>query len=460
MQLSRFVVRYQDVRPGEHILYSVLLDRYLGIDDATQESLDRWTAGGWPANQDERALALTLIEEGFVVQEREEDDAALRAHLETAREGLAGTMMITLLPTLQCNLACDYCFQKDSPSFTKMDQSTELSTLLWILRTVDERKLHTLKVHYFGGEPTTRKDFCLRTAEVLQAAMAARCGRFEWIMTTNGVLLDLPFVRAMTGFGQGAIKVTLDGDKDTHDRTRKFRDGRGSFDQIFENIVACAPYVKISVGGNFFPGQAASYERLLARLESSGLSGKLASVRFKPVVDVDRGATQSCRSCDHGEGDGGDEVRTLVQLNAAVTRRRLGPVQGEVLESMLGPCELHWKNNYTIDPEGNVYKCPAVAGRAEMAVSSVRGLSSADREAAREKPAPLLELRPWEKCGDCPYLPVCLGGCLGGQWLKNGRIDEVSCKRESFTAAFRESVVRRYLAEFTAPEDGWQSATA
>jgi len=37
MQLSRFVVAYQDVRPGEHVLYSVLTDRYAGIDAATQE---------------------------------------------------------------------------------------------------------------------------------------------------------------------------------------------------------------------------------------------------------------------------------------------------------------------------------------------------------------------------------------------------------------------------------------
>jgi uncharacterized protein len=101
---------------------------------------------------------------------------------------------------------------------------------------------------------------------------------------------------------------------------------------------------------------------------------------------------------------------------------------------------LHWKNNYTIDPNGLVYKCPAVAGRPEMAVTTVRGGS--------EKVAPLVALRPWEQCGDCPYLPVCVGGCLGGKYLKTGRTDQVACKKESFEASFHESVVSRYLAEF------------
>src|SRR5205823_12637151 len=36
MQLSRFVVSYRNVRDGEHVLYSVLSDRYVGIDQATR----------------------------------------------------------------------------------------------------------------------------------------------------------------------------------------------------------------------------------------------------------------------------------------------------------------------------------------------------------------------------------------------------------------------------------------
>jgi uncharacterized protein len=118
-----------------------------------------------------------------------------------------------------------------------------------------------------------------------------------------------------------------------------------------------------------------------------------------------------------------------------------GAQKTSTLEGMLGPCELHWKNNYTIDPEGRVYKCPVVAGLPGLEVAQVASQ-------APEKVAPLLELRPWEKCGDCAYLPVCVGGCLGGKYLKTGRRDEVACKKDMFESSFRESVVHRYLAEF------------
>jgi hypothetical protein len=45
-----------------------------------------------------------------------------------------------------------------------------------------------------------------------------------------------------------------------------------------------------------------------------------------------------------------------------------------------------------------------------------------------------------------------MGGCLGSQYLKTGRTDEVFCKLEAFEASFREAVPKRYLAEFGSAE--------
>ena len=41
MRLSRFVVTYKDVRPGEHVLFDVIGDQYVGIDDATLAATGR-----------------------------------------------------------------------------------------------------------------------------------------------------------------------------------------------------------------------------------------------------------------------------------------------------------------------------------------------------------------------------------------------------------------------------------
>jgi len=445
MRMSRFVVLYRDVAPGEHVLYSVLSDRYIGVDDATLRAIERWA--GQPPRREEKETAQVLLESGFLICSREDDDERLRAHLEKVSDGMPGTMYITLMPTLACNLACTYCFQKESPAFNRMDTAVESATVDWILSRVAASACRKLMVHFFGGEPLTRKDYVLRTAEKFSRAMAARGGEFDWEITTNGVYLDLPFVTAIRQYGNGWIKVTLDGDRETHDRGRVYRDGRGTFDIIFANLRAVAGHVRIRLGGNFLPGQEASYERLLARLEEANLLAQLDAIRFKPVVDAQSNSGGSCTGC----GTRSQATETLVQINRAL-EARIPQTTGNHMRGLpSNPCELHWTNSFTIDPDGAVYKCPAVAGRPEMAIGNVQ-------VRAADKPAPLTRYRPWEQCGECAFLPVCMGGCLGGRYLKTGRTDEVDCHKPEFDAMCREDVTARYRAELS--DRAWETAGA
>ena len=112
MLLSRFILVYRNVGDDEHVLYSVLEDRYIGVDSATLDAIDRWSSGNEPDGANECATAELLLDSGFLTASREMDDQRLRSHLATVSEGLPGTMYITLMPTLVCNLACTYCFQR------------------------------------------------------------------------------------------------------------------------------------------------------------------------------------------------------------------------------------------------------------------------------------------------------------------------------------------------------------
>jgi uncharacterized protein len=450
MDLSRFVLIYRDVGNDEHVLFNVLTDRYVGVSAEILAAIDRWRVGP-PAGGEETEVAQTLLDEGFLVGDRRTDDVNLRTHLDEIAGGMPGTTYVTVMPTLACNLACHYCFQKDHPATGRMDDATEEAMVGFILAKVDAAGSGRLVIHYFGGEPLSRKDWVLRTGEAFAAGMRARGGVFEWELTTNGLGLDVPFARAMAALGKGAIKVTLDGDRETHDSERVYRDGRGTFDAIFAALVevtlAC-PELAMRVGGNYRPGQLASYERLIDRLDEAGLAGKLAEVRFKPVVDTGlvgigagagAGVGPAPTSCGGACGGGGAKPEeTFVQLRKSVERRGL-TASGDA-GSPSNICELHWDNNWTIDPQGRVYKCPAVAGRPEMAVGTVRDAADGANR--------LTQLRPWRSCGDCAFIPVCLGGCLGGQYLQTGKRDEVFCEKPTLEAAWKERVLARYRDEF------------
>jgi uncharacterized protein len=435
VRLSRFVLAHRDVLPGEHLLYDVVGDRYVGIDDAGLAAIDRWREA--PPAEAEREGAAALAELGLVV----EDDAADERRLEEAerkgRAGPADRTYVTLLPTLSCNLACGYCCQTGFPAAGHMDAGTEEATVEFVLGRVAAARSARLTVHYIGGEPLLRADLVLRTARRFAAAMRERGGSFDWELTTNAVLLRSGFVNELLTFGPGAVKVTLDGDRETHDRARVRRDGRGSFGEVMAallDVARNAPGVSLRLGGNLQGGDEASFSRLLDRLVAEGLQGRLEYIRLKPVIE-----TAGCgAACGNGVA-----AQPLVQLSRKADRTGLARVQGTGGIDALGACDLHWDNAFVIDPRGRVYRCFAVAGRPEMAVGDVwNGI---------ERSAPLTESQPWrsnDACQSCPFVPVCFGGCLGGAYLATGRTGEVRCRREYFETAFREEVVNRYLAEF------------
>ena len=68
---------------------------------------------------------------------------------------------------------------------------------------------------------------------------------------TNGLLLTEEVVDRLIPCGLNGIKVTLDGDHDTHNRMRPLRGGQGTFDRIIENVKRVADRCNISIGGNF-----------------------------------------------------------------------------------------------------------------------------------------------------------------------------------------------------------------
>jgi len=120
---------------------------------------------------------------------------------------------------------------------------------------------------------------------------------------------------------------------------------------VFDNLVAVTHEcrdVKVKLGGNFLPGQDASYVRLLDRLVEAGLKGLLEMVRFKPALEVGN----HCDGCGPDTG----EIDTMVALERMVAERGLGKVRPQLID-VGGICELHWRNSWVIDPTGQIYKC-------------------------------------------------------------------------------------------------------
>ena len=110
------------------------------------------------------------------------------------------------------------------------------------------------------------------------------------------------------------MKITLDGDRDTHNRMRPLRGGQGTFDRIIENIRRVAGKVAVAIGGNFDESSVDSYPALLEFLKQQDFADKLVKVNFKPVV----------RNGDPGSPVAGSDEERHPVAHAGGRRRRAG----------------------------------------------------------------------------------------------------------------------------------------
>src|SRR5690606_6953464 len=101
---------------------------------------------------------------------------------------------------------------------------------------------------------------------------------------TNGLLLTPEIVDRLLPFGLRGVKVTLDGDRGTHNRMRPLRGGQGTFDRIVENVRKVADRVRVAIGGNFDEQSVDSFPALLAFLKEQDFADRLAKVNFKPII--------------------------------------------------------------------------------------------------------------------------------------------------------------------------------
>jgi uncharacterized protein len=412
-----------------------------------------------------REAFAVLEDNGFLVPSREHDLQALDTFL-TAVKSDTSELNITILTTLQCNFACDYCFQGDHGDYNKFAEKMSLETAerlaVWIEREMDRLRPEKFVLTFFGGEPLLNLPVMYFLSERLWQASKVRGLPMSSSIITNGLLLTEDVVDRMTPYGLVGVKITLDGDRDTHNRLRPLRGGQGTFDRIIENLRRVSGKIGIAIGGNFDESSVDSYPALLDFLKEQAFADQLVKVNFKPIVrnpesapapapaaptmkgilplipvradgtpmkplggtcmtSVGEGGGSTCDSCDFL-----DDKMTFLRDE---TRRRGFPTPDGVHN---GPCHVHMSHAHTIGPDGSLYACPGFTGEKARSTGHIDDRLDPRRQQAR---AEFDRLSPWKSCGDCAFIPVCAGGCVVASHTTLGDMNLPTCHKRTYESA-------------------------
>ncbi|MET0494425.1 MAG: FxsB family cyclophane-forming radical SAM/SPASM peptide maturase [Actinoplanes sp.] len=145
----------------------------------------------------------------------------------------------------RCDLACDYCyvyFHADR-SYARRPAAMSGAVIEQVAGRIAEHarghRLERVRVVLHGGEPLLAGPAAIdRIARTIRAASRPHA-EVDLVVQTNGVRLDRPFLQTLLAH-EVQVGVSLDGGLPEHNRHRRYRDGRSSFERVVTALALLA----------------------------------------------------------------------------------------------------------------------------------------------------------------------------------------------------------------------------
>ena len=194
-----------------------LRDKYAGNADITQSDIEECYAQVEALKDSGKLFSVDTFE-------------PMAGKLKEKSAGVVKALCLHVAHT--CNLNCSYCFASQG----KFHGERAIMSMETAKRAIDFLVENSgnhvnLEVDFFGGEPLLNWDVVKGTVAYARSIEKEHGKNFRFTLTTNGVGLN-DEVMEFANREMHNVVLSLDGRKETHDRLRKFVDGRGSYDVI------------------------------------------------------------------------------------------------------------------------------------------------------------------------------------------------------------------------------------
>lgn len=142
-----------------------------------------------------------------------------------------------------CNLDCAYCFYLEKQSLYGLGEDFRMADEVlgtFIRSYIETQPTPVVEFVWQGGEPTLLGlDFFRRVVELQQPFAPVKT--IKNALQTNGTLLNEDWCRFLKQHNF-MVGISLDGPREIHDRYRRDRQGRGSFDAVMRGLKLLQTY--------------------------------------------------------------------------------------------------------------------------------------------------------------------------------------------------------------------------
>ena len=182
-----------------------------------------------------------------------------------------------------CNLECEYCFYLEKQALFDSGGQYRVSDKVltaFITSYITAQLTPAVEFVWQGGEPTLLGiDFFKRVVELQRQFAGGKM--ISNSLQTNGTLLDVEWCRFLKKHNF-MVGISLDGPKEIHNRYRRDRKGKGTFDRVMHGLSLLQEYkVDYNVLACVARETAASPLEVYNFLRDAGVE----FIQFTPIVE-------------------------------------------------------------------------------------------------------------------------------------------------------------------------------
>jgi uncharacterized protein len=439
-QLSRYIVLTdlideESSSDPSRLLYSTRTGKTITIKDRVLQAI---SSGDFSQLENKHLISLMHAE---IIVRKDEDEFAEMLQRNKLAVADSRALDVTIMPTSNCQLGCNYCGQVHSKK--NVDAAVSEKMFNRVVTNLKSGDYDSVGIKWFGAEPLMAYSEILALSDRLIAHCDEHQIKYSAGMITNGLSFKPAVFEKLVERRIKHFQITLDGIGETHDLQRMTKEGKKTFDIIFKNIVdvssmpefinnKCAIVVRVNVTST----SAGTVYKLIDRLAHFGVQERGVLLDFSPIFDWGgNGANETGLS---------KEAFAVAEIDWMLYAMKKGFRFPQVLpRRTTAPCMVVKKDSEVYDVKGNVFPCyefpyTPVYQKPEYKIGHLdtidteRNLNAVTKnwfDDIRGDVAP---------CKSCNLFPVCGGGCPK-QWYSG----QVACP--PFKINIEDRIVMNYL---------------
>lgn len=331
---------------NEFFLYNCLTDRIMLLENEVKKLIeDNLNSMDQIALINPELYHLLLNQEFIVNDSFDEVKDAINRMQKKSRDLEYFKLIIN--PTLSCNLRCWYCYETLQKNSTVNDKTLE-SILRLIKKKVESHQLKQMHIAFFGGEPLLKFNKVIwPILEFTQKLCNENRKKMVISFTTNGVLLTRKIVEKLYSANVSCFfQIPIDGNREFHNKTKKYINGKGSYDTVLDNIMyGLSKGFVFNIRCNYTTENLHSFNEPISEfIEAAAICMDygLLTFDFQKVWQIDEAIEMK---------------KTLGELEDMISLSNVK--KNNLNESLFEHCYADNENSVVVNYNGDVYNCTA-----------------------------------------------------------------------------------------------------